>query len=82
METFHPAVIIDGQTVHPEGWMYILAFAIAGIPWAIEEASKPEFLETCKDYERRKAEYWCEKGIEAAEKRIAELKAKLKTLKG
>lgn len=82
MEKMHPAVIIDGVTVYPEGWMYILAFAFAGIPWAIEEASKPDFIEIARDYERRKNKYWCEKSIEESEKRLAELKARLETLQG
>lgn len=82
METMHPAVIVDGVTVYPEGWMYILAFAFAGIPWAIEEAFKPDFLEIVRDYERRKNKYHCEKAIEETEKRLAEMKARLELLKG
>jgi hypothetical protein len=25
------------HTVVPEGWMWVLAFAIRGVPWAVEE---------------------------------------------
>ena len=45
VETFAPRVMVDGQAVTPEGWMWVLAFAIRGCDWAIEEASKPEFRE-------------------------------------
>ena len=32
-----PGIIIDNQTYYPPGWMWILAFALKGIPWAIQE---------------------------------------------
>lgn len=40
--TISPGVVVRDEygvehTVHPEGWMYVLAFALRGIPWAVEE---------------------------------------------
>jgi hypothetical protein len=53
IETMHPSVVVDGVTVVPEGWMWILGFAMAGIPWAVAEAEKPEFQAQVADYRRR-----------------------------
>lgn len=36
--------------------MYVLAFALRGIPWAIEESMKPEFRETVNQYIKDKKE--------------------------
>lgn len=41
-DTISPGVVLldeQGQehTVHPPGWMYVLAFALRGVPWAVEE---------------------------------------------
>ncbi len=35
--------IYPAKDVQPEGWMFVLAFALAGIPWAVEKALDPEF---------------------------------------
>lgn len=43
VETFAPTVNVDGQTVTPEGWMWILAYGLAGIPWALETIKDPTF---------------------------------------
>jgi hypothetical protein len=45
MDSFAPGVIVDGKRVTPKGYVWILGFALAGCDWAIEKASKPEFLE-------------------------------------
>ena len=44
-DSIRPGVVIDGVTVYPPGWMYVIALALAGVKWAIEEADKPEFRE-------------------------------------
>lgn len=50
MEHFAPTVHVPsydgrspGYVFTPEGWMWLIAFALRGIEWAIQEASKPEF---------------------------------------
>lgn len=40
--TFAPGVVVRDEwgterTVHPPGWMYVLAFALRGVPWAVAE---------------------------------------------
>jgi len=57
MEHFAPKVVIDGATITPESWMWFLAFALQGIPWAVEEASKPGFKEQIANYYNRKKTY-------------------------
>ncbi len=41
--SFAPSAVIDGRTVTPAGWMWVISFALAGCEWAVTEASKPEF---------------------------------------
>lgn len=41
-ERIRPGVVVrdeygDEHTVYPPGWMYVLAFALRGVPWAVEE---------------------------------------------
>ena len=49
MERFSPTVHVpgygrgEGYDYTPEGWEWILAFALGGCEWAIREADKPEF---------------------------------------
>jgi len=45
-EHFSPGVrLTNGRTITPRGWEWILAFAMAGCDWAIQEADKPGFRE-------------------------------------
>lgn len=64
----------DGRVYAPPGWMYILAFALRGIPWAVEAALKPSFDAGVREWirEERNREY-----IESLEAEIAELRASL-----
>jgi len=32
------------QTVYPPGWMYVFAFALRSVPWAVKELEKNEEL--------------------------------------
>lgn len=82
VETFAPSIVIDGQTVTPDGWQWILAFAIRGCDWAIEEASKPEFREgvvkCLMERERKRIEASIEhhfKMIETLKKELGRLNA-------
>lgn len=50
MERFAPTVQIDGKTYTPDGWMWIMGFAIGGCEWAIRETEKPEFQQAVRDY--------------------------------
>jgi hypothetical protein len=42
-EYIQPGVVINGQTYYPPGWMYVLAFAIAGCKWAIDEIESGKY---------------------------------------
>ncbi len=37
LESIRPGVVIDGVTYFPPGWMYVLAFALRGFQWAIDD---------------------------------------------
>ena len=41
-ESFSPSVMIDGHSVAVPGILWVVAFALRGIPWALEEIKKPE----------------------------------------
>ena len=74
---FAPSVIVDGRTVQPEGWMWVLGFALAGVPWAMETASTDEFRERCRAGLKAMRDREAESEIAHLERRIAVLKAGL-----
>lgn len=75
---FAPTVVMPGgETVTPEGWMWVLGFALAGCEWAIEAAERDGVQQRAMDYERRRRIYWQEREIAALETRLADEKAKL-----
>lgn len=74
---FAPSVVVDGRTVQPEGWMWVLSFALAGVPWAVETASTPEFSERCRTGLKAMRDREAESEIAHLERRIAVLKADL-----
>jgi len=78
-EYITPAVMIDGQSVPVEGWMLVLAFAMRGIPWAVEQATDPEFdlRGRMKYYYKRKDTYWFENHIARLEKELKDAKEQL-----
>jgi len=43
-EYITPTVLLpSGETYAPPGWMWVLAFAIAGCPWAVAEIESGKF---------------------------------------
>lgn len=76
-ERFAPTVIIHGQTVMPEGWMWLLGYALAGCDWAIKQCDGPEFdlRALIKDYNLRRAIYFSDREIEELERRLDEARA-------
>lgn len=80
---FAPSVMIDGVSYEPEGWMWILAFAMRGIPWAVEMAMSPEFDMDGKvrDYQQRRRRYFNEREAGRVEQQIEDLKRRLADLK-
>lgn len=74
--TIRPGVAIDGQTVYPPGWAWVLAFALRGVPWAVAEALKPEFDATVKAHFREYNRKCDMEDIAELEQQIADIKAK------
>lgn len=81
-EKFAPTVMVDGSSVQPEGWMWILSFAIGGCDWAVKIASEPEFDLRGKmaDYNRRHNIYHTEQMIERLERDLAAARATMRKL--
>jgi len=75
--SFAPSVVIDGRTLTPNGWMWVLSFALAGCEWAVLEASKPEFREQVADWMRDRKRIEAENEISALEQRIASIRASM-----
>jgi hypothetical protein len=69
-----PGVVIDGQTYYPPGWMYVLAFALKGVPWAIKECEKEGFKETIKQHLRNEKNKEITESIEYHLQEIEKLK--------
>ena len=75
---FAPTVTMPGGgVVTPEGWMWVLGFALAGCDWAIEAAERDGLHQKAMDYRRRQRIYWQEREVAAAEERLADAGARL-----
>ena len=72
--SFAPSVIVDGRTITPAGWMWVIGFALAGCDWAVTEASKPEFRAQVADWMRERKRIEAEQEIAALEQRIANIR--------
>lgn len=77
METFSPTVMVDGFVVKPEGWMWVLAFALGGCGWALDLVCDPSWDLAGKiaDFRRRKCAHDVEVEIESIERRLEVLRA-------
>lgn len=78
MSSFSPTVLLpDGRTIKPQGWMWVMGFALAGCQWAIDEANTPEFRRRARQAiaEQRRKETEAE--ISALEARITRLRSSL-----
>lgn len=76
-ERFAPTIVVDGRTVQPAGWMWVLGFALAGVSWAIKEADTPKFRASAAEWLRANRKAETEAEIEALEQRIARLRSQL-----
>ena len=50
MAGFNPSIVVDGHSVEVPGILWIFAFALRGVPWAVEEMRKPEVEAQLKAY--------------------------------
>lgn len=75
-ESFAPKVIVDGQCITPEGWMWILGFALGGCEWAIKQALDPSFDMDGKvrNYLLRKTLYNEEEELKSLEGRVQKIR--------
>lgn len=48
-KTLTPSIMIDGQSVAPKGWIWILGFALGGCEWAIKQASTEAFKDIIRN---------------------------------
>ena len=53
VRVWHGYPINEYETYTPPGWMWVLAFALRGVEWAIEEADTPKFKEIIREYYRQ-----------------------------
>lgn len=75
VKTFSPTVVVDGQVVTPTGWMWVVALAMGGCEWAIEEADKPEFKAQIRAFLEDQKQIQIDAQIADLEQRLANLKA-------
>lgn len=81
MSTFAPSVLVDGKTVTPPGWMWVLAFAIRDVPWAVAEVCKPDFEQRIRDWHHELRTTQAEATVAALEARLAAAKQQLQDLR-
>jgi hypothetical protein len=74
---FAPRVVVDGVTITPPGWMWVLAFALNGCKWAIETADTDEFRSTVRDWLRIQHNARINERIACWRREIVRLKAEL-----
>ena len=74
MESFAPAIVVDGKTVTPKGYEWVLGFALRGCDWAIKKAREPEFLEVIRADVKKDVIKRLEMIITDYEQRILEIK--------
>ncbi len=86
-ESFAPSVVIDGRTVEPPGWMWVLAFALGGCTWAIKECESESFKEAVRGWIRDRKRHHLrgarrhhyEREVERLAEALAQLDAQLPT---
>lgn len=69
-ESFAPTVLVDGKTVTPRGWMWVLGFAIAGCEWAIREASTEDFRSRAKLWFAEREAYYLKNDMAYHQRRL------------
>ncbi len=77
MRNFAPTIQVEGRTVTPKGYEWVLGFALAGCDWAIKQASDPGFLEMIRADLKQEAVEKLEMLIEQYERKVLEMKSDL-----
>lgn len=76
-DTFAPGVMMDGHMVKPPGWMWVLAFALRGVPWAMAQVETPAFMDAAQKWKREQPVMRIRRQLDRALEEVAELRAKL-----
>ena len=77
METFAPSVMVNGRTVEPPGWMWVLGFALRGCDWALRECETERFKTAARTWMKERDDHNRAGMIRMYEKKLAELRAEL-----
>jgi len=80
-KTMLPSVVIDGETVEPPSWLWVLAFAVGGADWALEETETENFKTQMRNWLADQQELRLNARIEDLNKRLELHKAELAKLK-
>jgi len=75
--SFAPTININGETVTPKGYEWILGFALAGCEWAIRKAIEPEFLNMVRGQLKQETVKQLERAIQEYEQKIEQLKKEI-----
>jgi len=79
---FAPGIRTEGgETWHPPGWMWTLAFAMKGCEWAVEECKKPEFEQVKNEWLRQQKEWRLKQAKERVEKELAKIESDLAAIR-
>lgn len=77
-ESFAPSVRLPGgDTVAPPSWMWVLAFALRGVPWAVTQCETDAWKDQARDWFRARDRYHVEDEIAGLEAQLAEARRKL-----
>ena len=77
VDSFAPAVIIDGETIYPKGYEWVLGFALGGCKWAIDKADTEEFRQLIREDLERQAKDRIANQIKYYESETKKLKLEL-----
>ncbi len=73
-ESFSPKIIVDGKLYAPNGFEWVLGFALAGCDWAIKKADTPEFRQRLREHLEQENKDKVERQIADYEQKITDLR--------
>lgn len=77
MARFAPSVVLDGTTITPPGWMWVLGFAIGGCEWAVRECQTDAWKEAARQWFRERTVHEIAQETAAFHQRIGALSRQL-----
>ena len=74
-KSFAPTVMVDGRTITPPGWMWVMGLALGGVEWAIHECDTEGFKTKVRRWLKdNKAQ---ESAVKDCEDKLAQLRKEL-----